>query len=272
MITKTVKCGKLNISNTNAFTLIAGPCQLENEKHALEVAMQFKKTTDKLGIGLIYKTSFDKANRTASDSFRGPDIDEGLSIFSDVKNEIGVPVITDVHLPDQCNTVAEVVDILQIPAFLCRQTDLVLAAGETGKTINIKKGQFLAPGKMTFAAEKVSSTGNNNILLTERGTSFGYDLVSDMTAIPIMKSSGYPVVFDATHSCQSPGANSTTGGHREMIPVLAKSAIAAGADGLFMEVHDNPSSAKSEASTQWPLDKLEELLIVVKKIFELVNA
>jgi 2-dehydro-3-deoxyphosphooctonate aldolase (KDO 8-P synthase) len=149
---------------------------------------------------------------------------------------------------------------------------LLLAAGKTGKTINIKKGQFVAPGKMTFAAEKVASTGNNNILLTERGTSFGYDLVSDMTAIPTMKSSGYPVVFDATHSCQSPGASGTTEGHREMIPVLAKSAIAAGADGLFMEVHDKPESAKSDASTQWPLDKLEELLIVVKRIFELVNS
>ena len=270
-MSKTIKIENVEFGG-GKLPLIAGPCVIESRDHSLHMAESISSIADSINIPFIFKSSFDKANRTASDSFRGPDMDEGLSILSDVKKEIVVPVITDVHLPDQCNTVAEVVDILQIPAFLCRQTDLLLAAGETGKTINIKKGQFLAPGKMTFAAEKVSSTGNNNILLTERGTSFGYDLVSDMTAIPIMKSSGYPVVFDATHSCQSPGASSTTGGHPKMIPVLAQSAIAAGADGLFMEVHDNPSSAKSDASTQWPLDKLEELLIVVKKIFESVNA
>ena len=167
--------------------------------------------------------------------------------------------------------VAEVVDILQIPAFLCRQTDLLIAAGETGKVVNIKKGQFLAPAKMIFAAEKVSSTGNENILLTERGTSFGYDLVSDMTSIPVMQSSGYPVVFDATHSSQVPGVDSSTGGQREMIPILAKSAVAAGCDGLFMEVHDNPELAKSDASTQWPLNQLEELLTIIKKIFDSIK-
>ena len=270
-MSKTIKIGNIEFGG-GSLPLIAGPCVIESRDHSLRMAEAIKSVADSVNVPLIFKSSFDKANRTANDSFRGPDMDEGLSILSDVKKETGLPVITDVHLPDQCNEVAEVVDILQIPAFLCRQTDLLLAAGKTGKTINIKKGQFVAPGKMTFAAEKVASTGNNNILLTERGTSFGYDLVSDMTAIPTMKSSGYPVVFDATHSCQSPGASGTTGGHRGMIPVLAKSAIAAGADGLFMEVHDKPESAKSDASTQWPLDKLEELLIVVKRIFELVNS
>jgi len=270
-MSKTIKIGNVEFGG-GSLPLIAGPCVIESREHSLRMAEAIKSVADSVDVPLIFKSSFDKANRTASDSFRGPDMDEGLSILSDVKKETGLPVITDVHLPDQCNEVAEVVDILQIPAFLCRQTDLLLAAGKTGKTINIKKGQFVAPGKMTFAAEKVASTGNNNILLTERGTSFGYDLVSDMTAIPTMKSSGYPVVFDATHSCQSPGASGITGGHRGMIPVLAKSAIAAGADGLFMEVHDKPESAKSDASTQWPLDKLEELLIVVKRIFELVNS
>ena len=269
-MSKTIKIENVEFGG-GSIPLIAGPCVIESREHSLRMAEAIKSVADSVDVPLIFKSSFDKANRTASDSFRGPDMNKGLSILSDVKKETGLPVITDVHLPDQCNEVAEVVDILQIPAFLCRQTDLLLAAGKTGKTINIKKGQFVAPGKMTFAAEKVSSTGNKNILLTERGTSFGYDLVSDMTAIPIMKSSGYPVVFDATHSCQSPGASSTTGGHREMIPVLAKSAIAAGVDGLFMEVHDNPASAKSDASTQWPLDKLEELLIVVKRIFESVS-
>ena len=269
-MSKTIKVENIEFGG-GSLPLIAGPCVIESREHSLRMAESIKTIADSVDIPLIFKSSFDKANRTASDSFRGPNMDEGLSILSDIKKEIDVPVITDVHLPDQCKTVAEVVDILQIPAFLCRQTDLLLAAGKTGKTINIKKGQFVAPGKMTFAAEKVSSTGNKNILLTERGTSFGYDLVSDMTAIPIMKSSGYPVVFDATHSCQSPGASSTTGGHPKMIPVLAQSAIAAGADGLFMEVHDNPASAKSDASTQWPLDKLEELLIVLKRIFESVS-
>ena len=259
-MSKTIKIEKIEFGS-GSLPLIAGPCVIESREHSLRMAESIKSIADSVNIPLIFKSSFDKANRTASNSFRGPNMDEGLSILSDVKKEMGVPVLTDVHLPDQCDTVAEVVDILQIPAFLCRQTDLLLAAGETGKTINIKKGQFLAPGKMTFAAEKVSSTGNNNILLTERGTSFGYDLVSDMTAIPTMQTSGYPVIFDATHSSQVPGVDSSTGGQREMIPILAKSAVAAGCDGLFMEVHDNPELAKSDASTQWPLDQLEGLLL-----------
>ena len=265
-----VAIGKIQYG-AGSIPLIAGPCVIESRDQSLMMAEAIRSITDSLGIPFIYKSSFDKANRTAANSFRGPSIDEGLSILSDIKKEINVPVLTDVHLPDQCGLVAEVVDILQIPAFLCRQTDLLIAAGETGKVVNIKKGQFLAPAKMMFAAEKVASTGNENILLTERGTSFGYDLVSDMTSIPVMQSSGYPVVFDATHSSQVPGVDSSTGGQREMIPILAKSAVAAGCDGLFMEVHDNPKLAKSDSSTQWPLDQLEDLLTIIKKIFDSIK-
>ena len=269
-MTKKVIVDKVEYGS-GSLPLIAGPCVIESREHSLKMAESIRTITDSLGMPFIYKSSFDKANRTETNSFRGPNIDEGLSILSEIKKEIDVPVLTDVHLPDQCSLVAEVVDILQIPAFLCRQTDLLISAGETGKVVNIKKGQFLAPGKMIFAAEKVSSTGNENILLTERGTSFGYDLVSDMTAIPTMQTSGYPVIFDATHSSQVPGVDSSTGGQREMIPVLAKSAVAAGCDGLFMEVHDNPELAKSDASTQWPLDQLEGLLTTLKKIFDSIN-
>ncbi|MEA1882438.1 MAG: 3-deoxy-8-phosphooctulonate synthase [Candidatus Marinimicrobia bacterium] len=248
--------------------LIAGPCVIEARDHSLKMAEAIRTVTEKLNVPFIFKSSFDKANRSSVGSFRGLDMDEGLKILADVKSEIGVPVLTDVHLPDQCGAVAGVVDVLQIPAFLCRQTDLLIAAGETGKTINIKKGQFLAPGKMAHAAEKVASTGNDNILLTERGSSFGYGLVSDMTSIPAMQASGYPVVFDATHSAQVPGGKAITDGQRNMIPTLSKAAVAAGCNGLFMEVHDNPEAAKSDAATQWPLDKLERLLSILIKIHE----
>jgi len=381
----------------NALAFIAGPCVIENRDHSLFMAEAIKNICFKVGLPFIFKSSFDKANRSAVGSFRGPNMDEGLRILSDVKNEVGIPVLTDVHLPNQCASVGEVADVLQIPAFLCRQTDLLIAAGETGKLVNIKKGQFLAPGKMIHAVEKVKSTGNETIILTERGTSFGYDLVSDMTSIPVMQSLGYPVIFDATHSAQIPGVgldarikvknimqplenvatvkkedtlhkvvlemtkkpqgaalvlgdDSTllgiitegdlrrfmatdgeinsiivsevmtsnpvaidlealakdtvalmesrksqisvlpvinkninscvgllrlhdvfqTGGQRDMIPTLAKAAVAAGCDGLFMEVHDNPAMAKSDAATQWPLDKLENLLITIKRIRETV--
>ncbi|MBL7030168.1 MAG: 3-deoxy-8-phosphooctulonate synthase [Candidatus Marinimicrobia bacterium] len=380
------------------FPLIAGPCVIESRDHCLKMAEAIKIVTERLKVPFIFKSSFDKANRSTVGSFRGLNIDEGLSILSEVKSEIGVPVLTDVHLPDQCRAVGEVVDVLQIPAFLCRQTDLLVAAGDTGKAINIKKGQFLAPGLMAHAAEKVASTGNDNILLTERGASFGYDLVSDMTSIPRMQSLGYPVVFDATHSAQVPGNGAKIGlkaknimqpienvatvstedklrkviidmtekpqgaalvidkdktllglitegdlrrclaekgdidrmrvseimtsdpvsinietslkdtlsimedresqisvlpvtksdsnlcvgllrlhdvyqtsGQRDMIPTLAKAAVAAGCDGLFLEVHDNPKEAKSDASTQWPLDQLEDLLITLIKIHKAVN-
>ena len=252
--------------------IIAGPCVIESKDHSLFMADTIAKICTKVGMQFVFKSSFDKANRSAVGSFRGPNIDAGLRVLSDVKNEVGVPVLTDVHLPDQCTSVGEVVDVLQIPAFLCRQTDLLIAAGETGKLVNIKKGQFLAPGKMIHAIEKVKSTGNDNILLTERGASFGYDLVSDMRSIPVMKETDYPVVFDATHSAQMPGSGgSKTGGAREFIPTLTKAAVAAGADGVFMEVHDNVDAAKSDAATQWPLDQLEDLLMTLKNIHEAVN-
>ena len=251
--------------------LIGGPCVIESRDHSLKIAESIISITDSLNIPFIFKSSFDKANRSASDSFRGPAIQEGLQILSDVKKELGIPVLTDVHLPDQCKEVGEVVDVLQIPAFLCRQTDLLYAAGETGKVVNIKKGQFLAPDKMRFAADKVQSTGNKNILLTERGSSFGYGLVSDMTSIPTMQKTGYPVIFDATHSAQLPGGDKTTGGNRKIIPTIAKAAVAAGCNGLFMEIHDNPDKAKSDAATQWPLDELESLLSIIIKVHEAVK-
>ena len=251
--------------------LIGGPCVIESRDHSLKMAESILSITNALNIPFIFKSSFDKANRSASDSFRGPAIQEGLQILSDVKKELDVPVLTDVHLPDQCQAVGEVVDVLQIPAFLCRQTDLLHAAGKTGKVVNIKKGQFLAPDKMRFAADKVLSAGNKNILLTERGSSFGYGLVSDMTSIPTMQKTGYPVIFDATHSAQLPGGDKTTGGNRKIIPTIAKAAVAAGCNGLFMEIHDNPDKAKSDAATQWPLDELESLLSIIIKVHEAVK-
>ena len=378
--------------------LIAGPCVIESRAHSLEMAEAIKSITDRLNVPFIFKSSFDKANRSTVGSFRGLNMEEGLNILAEVKSEIGIPVLTDVHLPSQCQAVGKVVDVLQIPAFLCRQTDLLVAAGETGKAVNIKKGQFLAPGLMAHAAEKIASTGNDNILLTERGASFGYDLISDMTSIPRMQSLGYPVVFDATHSAQVPGNGAKIGlkaknmmqpieevatvrtndnlrkviidmtekpqgaalvidgdatllglitegdlrrclaengdidqmtvseimtsnpvainietslkdtvsimedresqisvlpvvkgdsnfcvgllrlhdvyqtsGQREMIPTLAQAAVAAGCDGLFLEVHDDPIKAKSDASTQWPLEQLEDLLITLIKIHKAVN-
>jgi len=251
--------------------LIGGPCVIESRDHSLKMAESILSITESLGIPFIFKSSFDKANRSASDSFRGPAIENGLQILSDVKKELGIPVLTDVHLPDQCKEVSEAVDVLQIPAFLCRQTDLLHAAGKTGKVVNIKKGQFLAPNKMRFAAEKVSNTGNNNILLTERGSSFGYGLVSDMTSIPTMQKTGYPVIFDATHSAQLPGGEQITGGNRKIIPTIAKAAVAAGCNGLFMEIHDNPDKAKSDSETQWPLDKLKSLLSIIIKVHEAVK-
>ena len=251
--------------------LIGGPCVIESRDHSLKIAESIISITDSLNIPFIFKSSFDKANRSASDSFRGPAIQGGLQILSDVKKELGIPVLTDVHLPVQCQVVGEVVDVLQIPAFLCRQTDLLHAAGKTGKVVNIKKGQFLAPDKMRFAADKVLSAGNKNILLTERGSSFGYGLVSDMTSIPTMQKTGYPVIFDATHSAQLPGGDKTTGGNRKIIPTIAKAAVAAGCNGLFMEIHDNPDKAKSDAATQWPLDELESLLSIIIKVHEAVK-
>ncbi|MDP6755473.1 MAG: 3-deoxy-8-phosphooctulonate synthase [Candidatus Marinimicrobia bacterium] len=252
--------------------LIAGPCVIESREHSLKIANAIQEITEKVGIPFIFKNSFDKANRSTFSSYRGLGIDEGLSILSDVKTQTGIPVLTDIHEPSQANSVADVADVLQIPAFLCRQTDLLVAAAKTGKPVNVKKGQFLSPWDMKNVVEKLEISDCESILLTDRGTQFGYNnLVADMRAIPIMQKLGHPVIFDATHSAQLPGGGTTTGGMREMIPTLAKSAVAAGCDGIFMEVHDNVLEAKSDASTQWPLDKLESLLSELKAIREAIT-
>ena len=252
--------------------LIAGPCVIESREHSLKIANAIQEITEKVGIPFIFKNSFDKANRSTFSSYRGLGIDEGLSILSDVKTQTGIPVLTDIHEASQANSVADVVDVLQIPAYLCRQTDLLVAAAKTGKPVNVKKGQFLSPWDMKNVVEKLEISGCESILLTDRGTQFGYNnLVADMRAIPIMQKLGHPVIFDATHSAQLPGGGTTTGGMREMIPTLAKSAVAAGCDGIFMEVHDNVHEAKSDASTQWPLDKLESLLLELKAIKDAIT-
>ena len=251
--------------------LISGPCVIESEELVLEIARYLKKVTDELGIDYYFKASFDKANRTSIDSFRGPGIVKGLEILRKVKNDVGVKICTDIHEPWQAEKASEVADIIQIPAFLCRQTDLLVAAGKTGKIINIKKAQFLAPWDMKNVAKKVESTGNHNIMLCERGSSFGYNnLVVDMTSIPEMKKIGYPVVFDATHSVQKPGGNGTsTGGNREYVPYLAKAAVAAGADGIFMEVHPDPDNALSDGANSMDLKDINKLcseLVNIEKV------
>ena len=252
---KQVKIGDLEVGNDRPFTLIAGPCAMESRDHALEMAAG-------LGIGLIFKTSFDKGNRTAIDAPRGIGMDKALGVFHEVRERFGHPVITDVHEASQCGPVAEAVDVLQIPAFLCRQTDLLLAAGNTGRAINVKKGQFLAPWDMANVAAKIASTGNSNILLCERGTSFGYNtLVNDMRSLPIMAETGYPVIFDATHSVQQPGGKGTSsGGQREFVPPLARAALAIGVAGLFIETHQDPDSAPSDGPNMIPLKQMESLL------------
>ena len=265
-----VKLNNFVIDNKMPFTAILGPCQIESKQHAEECNSAIKEICTELDINYIFKSSFDKANRSSLSGKRGIGINEGLQILSDIK-DTGTPTLTDVHEVYQVKDVAEAVDVLQIPAFLCRQTDLLTACGDTGKIVNVKKGQFLAPWEMQNVADKIASTGNKNIILTERGTSFGYSLVSDMTSIPVMSQTGYPVIFDATHSAQLPGDKDITGGQREMIPTLAKAAVAAGCNGIFMEVHDDPKNAKSDASTQWPLDKLENILKTLLKIYEAVN-
>ena len=262
-----IKVGNVIFGKDN-LGIIAGPCVIENRDHSLEMSYAIKEVSEDLGIPIIFKSSFDKANRTSIKSFRGPGIQEGMRILSDVKTETGLKVLTDIHSPDQAGLVSDVVDIIQIPAFLSRQTDLLIAAAKTGKPINIKKGQFLAPWDVEHIVKKVEESGSQNILLTDRGTQFGYNnLVADMRAIPLMKQFGYPVIFDATHSAQLPGGS---GGHssgmRDMIPTLARAAVAAGCNGVFMEVHNNVDQAKSDAATQWPLDKLATLLIELKKI------
>ena len=270
MENKSVKCGKLNISNTNTFTLIAGPCQLENEEHALDIATKLKEITEKLKIGLIYKTSFDKANRTSLKGKRGAGLEKSLPVFDKIRKKLDIPVLTDVHTIDQCEIVSQHVDVLQIPAFLCRQTDLLIAAAKTGKIINVKKGQFLAPWDMANVIKKIEESGNKNILITERGASFGYNtLVSDMRALPIMSKFGFPIVFDATHSVQQPGGmGEKSGGQREFVPHLARAAIAVGVGAIFMETHEDPDNAPSDGPNMVPLNEMKSLL---KKLTEIDN-
>ncbi len=254
--------------------LIAGPCVIESEKLAMETSTQLKEITSRLGIPFIYKSSFDKANRSSGTSFRGPGMAEGLRILQKVKDEVGVPVLTDVHEDTPMDEVAAVVDVLQTPAFLCRQTNFILKVAATGKPVNIKKGQFLAPGDMKNVIDKARSTGNQNIMACERGVSFGYNnLVSDMRSLAIMRESNCPVVFDGTHSVQLPGGQGTSsGGQREYIPVLARAAVAAGVSGLFMETHPDPANALSDGPNAWPLQKMESLLSVLIQIDALVKS
>jgi 2-dehydro-3-deoxyphosphooctonate aldolase (KDO 8-P synthase) len=270
---KIIKCGNLSISNSNRFTLIAGPCQLENEKHAMDVAEKLKNMTKQLEIGLIYKTSFDKANRTSLKGKRGTGLEKSLPVFDKIRKDLKIPVLTDIHAIDQCEVVAKHVDVLQIPAFLCRQTDLLIAAAKTGKIINVKKGQFLAPWDMVNVIKKLEDSGSKNILVTERGASFGYNtLVSDMRSLPIMAKNGYPVVFDATHSVQQPGGmGDKSGGQREFVEYLARAAIAVGVAAVFMETHADPDNAPSDGPNMVPLSKMPDLLKKLVEIDKLIK-
>ncbi len=257
-----VRVAQVEIGNSRPLAVFAGPCAMESRAHALETASALKEIAEKLGIGLIYKSSFDKANRTSVSSARGVGLKEGLPIFAEIRESLGLPVVTDVHEREQCAPVGEVVDVLQIPAFLCRQTDLLTAAAKTGRVIKVKKGQFLAPWDMKNVVAKVLEAGNSNILVTERGASFGYNtLVSDMRALPILAETGCPVVFDATHSVQQPGGQGTSsGGQREFVPVLARAAVAVGVAALFIETHPDPDSAPSDGPNMVPMKELEGLL------------
>ncbi|HMI95560.1 MAG TPA: 3-deoxy-8-phosphooctulonate synthase [Micropepsaceae bacterium] len=263
-----VRIGSVQVGNKMPLSIIAGPCALESRDHALEMAAALKEITAKAGVGFIYKTSFDKANRTSANSVRGLGIELALPIFAEIRERIGVPVLTDVHEREQCARVAEAVDVLQIPAFLCRQTDLLVAAAETGRVVNVKKGQFLAPWDMKNVVAKVTGAGNPNVLVTERGVSFGYNtLVSDMRALPILASFGAPVVFDATHSVQQPGGQGTSsGGERDMVPVLARAAVAIGVAAVFMETHQDPDSAPSDGPNMLKLKDLPALLAELVEI------
>ena len=265
-----VNCGNIEISNNNKIFIIAGPCQLETEQHAMDMAGKIKEITSKFNMGFVYKTSFDKANRTSLKGQRGMGLEQSLPIFDRIKKELDVPILTDIHNAEQCSVVAPHVDILQIPAFLCRQTDLLIAAAKTGKIINVKKGQFLAPWDMVNVTKKIADSGNDNILVTERGASFGYNtLVSDMRSLPIMAKNGYPVIFDATHSVQQPGGlGETSGGQREFVEYLARAAVAVGVAGVFIETHQDPDNAPSDGPNMVPLDKLEKLL---SQLFEIDN-
>lgn len=259
---KIIKVGNIAIGGANPFALITGPCQLESRDHAFMMAEKIAEACAKSGTQFIFKASYDKANRSSINTQRGLGIEEGLRILSDIRAAFGCPILTDVHEAAQCQTAAGVVDILQIPAFLCRQTDLLLAAGKTGRAINVKKGQFLAPWDMQNVADKIASTGNNRILLCDRGTSFGYNtLVSDFRGLPIMANTGYPVVFDATHSVQQPGGQgNTSGGQREFAPVLARAACAVGIAALFIETHQDPDTAPSDGPNMIPVDQMGDLI------------
>jgi 2-dehydro-3-deoxyphosphooctonate aldolase (KDO 8-P synthase) len=258
-----VEIGETRFGNSLPLALIAGPCVLESRDHAFEMASALKEIAVRLGIGLVYKTSFDKANRTSGNSARGLGLDKALSVFADIRSKLKVPVLTDVHEAGQCAAIAEAVDVLQIPAFLCRQTDLLIAAAKTGRVINVKKGQFLAPWDMKNVVAKITAAGNRNVMVTERGASFGYNtLVSDMRALPILaRTTGAPVIFDATHSVQQPGGQGTSsGGEREFVPVLARAAVAVGVAGVFIETHQDPDHAPSDGPNMIPLKELEGLL------------
>ncbi len=268
-----VKVGSFDIANDLPLTLIAGPCQLETREHALTMAEALKKLCAQQGISLIYKTSFDKANRTSVSGQRGAGLEASIPVFKEIREKLGIPVLTDVHLPEQCGPLSEAVDVLQIPAFLSRQTDLLLAAGNTGVAINVKKGQFLAPWDMANVVKKIESTGNKRILLTERGASFGYNtLVVDMRSLPIMAQTGYPVVFDATHSVQQPGGQGTsTGGQREFAPVLARAAVAIGIAAVFAETHQDPDHAPSDGPNMIPLAQMPDFISSLVKFDRLAK-
>ncbi|HTN44513.1 MAG TPA: 3-deoxy-8-phosphooctulonate synthase [Nitrospiria bacterium] len=270
---RTIELHHLTLGKQNRLFLIAGPCVIEAEKLMIDTARQLKKIAAELSMPLIFKSSYDKANRSSIQSFRGPGLVKGLKILQKIKDDFELPILTDVHTVEEAKRAAEVADVLQIPAFLCRQTDLLVAAGKTARAVNVKKGQFMAPWDMGNAVEKIEATGNRKILLTDRGASFGYNnLVSDMRAIPIMRRFGYPVVFDATHSVQLPGAaGKSSSGQREFVPPLARAAVAAGCDGLFMEVHPDPDHAPSDGPNMVPLKELPELLRQVKRIHEAVH-
>ena len=269
-----VMIGSLKVSGELPITVFAGPCQMESREHALEMASALKEISQNLGFGLVFKSSFDKANRTSIEGPRGMGLDAALPVFAEIQERIGLPIVTDVHNEQQCDAVGKVVDVLQIPAFLCRQTDILIAAAKTGKVIKIKKGQFLAPWDMKNVVAKVLASGNDKILLTERGASFGYNtLVSDMRALPILSATGCPVIFDATHSVQQPGGQGTSsGGQREFVPVLARAAVAVGVAGLFIETHDNPEKALSDGPNMVPLDQFEELMKNLMGIDSVVKA
>ncbi len=265
---KSLNIGKIKIGGKSPFVLIAGPCVIENKELALKTAMAIKRIAAKVKVPFIFKASYDKANRTSVSSFRGPGIQRGLEILAEIKKTVKVPVLSDVHSVEEVDRAAEVLDILQIPAFLCRQTDLLIAAGKTGRVVNIKKGQFLAPADIKQAIKKIEHTGNKKILLTERGTSFGYNnLITDFRSLAIMGKTGYPVVFDATHSVQQPGGlGNISGGNSEYVPLLARCGVAAGCDAVFMEVHPDPKKALSDGPNMLALNKLEKLLVDLKAI------